>query len=218
MHHPRIGIYTVLAYEDLPDERLRLFRDYCLHSVKAQIYPGFDLFIVSRSDKATPLCGKGSYASDGWIRLLDFGHVTPHLVHAENIPFADYPIQLRMDSDDYLMPNMTAKLLDLYYSTPDPRFLATFNPYIYDHVKGLLHGGITEWSENKPSMFSALFQKETVTDYIRGLGMHCHLNEHVPRTVYIPDGYCAWVRHGQEQFTKGDQFPPTAYTMEARLC
>jgi len=212
---PRIGVFTTLAYESLPPERLALFRDYLLYSLKRQVYGGFDLIIVTRSDRNRKVLGKGSEASDAAIAALDYGTVPHRLVAADSVPFADYPIQIRVDSDDILLPTFTLKCLSLYHEHPEPEFIASFNPYEYDLTTGTFRGGVREWSARKPSMFAVLFQKHTIARYIRALGQHCHLAEQVPLSVFIQEGYCVWIRH-PGQFSDGFHVK-AGYDMEVQL-
>lgn len=196
--NPKIAVFTRMAYgQKIEEEKLAIYREIFLESLKKQIYKDFDVYVITGGvweQESTP----------GNIKLIteqDAGGLNISYKHLNEIPKQEYNIQIRVDCDDYLFPGFVLRCLDIYKNTNRNCFIITFRPYKYDCIdKKFYKIRLGKWS-NKPSMFTALCQKRDVKHFIYDY-RHTRLNRITRRIIFVDEGHCALTIHGRNRLSK----------------
>ncbi len=195
---PRVAVFSRMAYcSDIEQEKLKIFREIFLESLKRQIFKNFDVYIITGG-----IWGQESTSRN--IRLIkeqDAGGLNISYLHRNELPVDRYNIQIRVDCDDCLLPGFILKCVDIYRNTRRSCFLITFRPYKYDYASGKIYKiPRGKWSR-RPSMFTALCQKKEIKHFIHDF-RHTRLKNITRNVFFVEDGHCILTIHGSNRLSK----------------
>lgn len=196
---PRTAIFTRMAYsERIEPQRLDLFREIFLKSLKNQICRDFDVYVITGGT-----WGQESTAEN--IRLIkeqDASGLNIFYKHLNEIPRNKYNMQIRADCDDYLSPEFVLKCLDIYENTHKNCFVISFRPYRYDYINGKIYKKPAGKTIRKsPTMFSALCQKNEIKHFIHDY-RHTGLKKITRNIIFVEEGFCMLTIHGKNKLSK----------------
>jgi hypothetical protein len=135
---------------DEQEQRLKIFNKICLPTLKAQSYVNFDICPLSPPEDHARL-----KAMDERIKPFTLNEPYDYRRHsnftrAQTVGLKHYPIQVRMDSDDFVSRYFMQLILDA------PTHYVTFQPELYlmdeKRFKPMKH----RYRDNKPSTFLAV--------------------------------------------------------------
>jgi hypothetical protein len=195
---PLTAVFTRMAYvERIEPERIEIYREVFLKSLRNQIYTNFDVYIITGGvwgQESTP-------ENTALIKKQDTNGLNIFYRHMNEIPENTYNIQIRVDCDDYIAPGFILKCLDIYRNTNRNCFVITFRPYKYDYTERKIYKVRRgKWSD-KPSMFTALCQKEKIKHFVYDR-RHTRLTDITKKVVFVEDGFCAQTVHGKNRLSR----------------
>jgi hypothetical protein len=174
----KTAIITRYCYEDrLSEDRLKLFQDNFINSLAKQTTKDFDIYII-----CDELYGKKSHPDNlALIKLLDFKGMN---VHFTNVEKHNYDIEVRLDSDDYVIDTFVEYVHSV--AKKQNNILINFKPIKV--VNGAQYYHERDYSDKCASMFIALIQKGIKTKGVYDRP-HCEMANYMGKVLTVKEGF-----------------------------
>ena len=189
----------------ISQQRIDLMEEHFIKSLKIQTDQDFEVHLLCHKDTVDK------------IRALDWGdlktcfYVSDKKPGKESEREMDYVdansctynpltnIQIRLDIDDWIAPIFVEYVKEHFKDGKDG--LLTFHPTKYLHDKKVSYFSQKTYSENKPSMFIAIYQNKPKIGIYKD--MHGRMAKYFEKSHFIKEfGLCNLVVHSQNAFTK----------------
>ena len=187
----RTAILTRFCYTDkVSSDRLQLLQTKFIDSLKKQTVKDFDIHVF-----CDELLGvKGHSSNLELVKSLDWEGLN---VYFDKFEKFTYDIEVRLDSDDEVIPTFVSFLQDV--ATKEENVLVNFKPI--KRVKGADYKHERDYNEHCTSMFIALIQTKEKTKCIHDRP-HSVMGKHIGKVFTVKEGYCILNIHENNMTSK----------------
>ena len=204
MKKPSIAIITRMAFpEALTINQLERFEEY-VTCINSQTYKDFDCFILADKVRSYEGSAMNKVFIEGLTRSVE-------QIKVEDPERFKYDIELRLDYDDCISPDLVQDLVDHYNTWNVDNFIVSYQPIIYDVNTDKKYRHPSTYSEDCPSMCMAIVQKGKKTRGVYDRPHNLMHNETGWPVVVEKEGFYYLQVHGQNTLS---QIPDKSYLIK----